>query len=369
MLRLPLDPPAPVEPSTLDNASRDLLLDALPELYALGDMTTFPQASLRVINRLLPVVFSTYNEIDTTSGMARCFYDPPEAEAAGEVFKPRLWKWQDQHPLLTRYKANLTDGVIKISDYLSTPEMHALEFYQEILAPQGVEDTLAFTLQREGNLKVFFAVNSAAPFTERDRAMAAAIQPHLVQAFENALVFTDAHALALISSHALSEVGEFGVLLTEPGGRILHANHRAGEHLSASFPGEGQEILPAALRRWLDRHEPDISQPLLPLEWHAGERSFGFRAARAANGYWFIATRENDTSKLASSLEQVYGLTRRQADTLLCLADGKSNADIAAVLGISERTVGKHLENLFDRLGVDNRKSAMRKAYDVLGLR
>jgi DNA-binding CsgD family transcriptional regulator len=51
-------------------------------------------------------------------------------------------------------------------------------------------------------------------------------------------------------------------------------------------------------------------------------------------------------------------LTGREAEVLLWIARGKSNKDISTVLGISPRTVNKHLEQIFEKLGVENRASA-----------
>lgn len=57
------------------------------------------------------------------------------------------------------------------------------------------------------------------------------------------------------------------------------------------------------------------------------------------------------------------GLTRRQTEVLRRLAAGLSNAQIARDLAVSERTVGKHLENVYARLGVTNRTAAVARAF------
>jgi DNA-binding CsgD family transcriptional regulator len=57
------------------------------------------------------------------------------------------------------------------------------------------------------------------------------------------------------------------------------------------------------------------------------------------------------------------GLTARAADVLSRVAHGQSNADVAATLGISERTVGKHLQNCYQQLGVANRSQAAALAW------
>lgn len=67
-----------------------------------------------------------------------------------------------------------------------------------------------------------------------------------------------------------------------------------------------------------------------------------------------------DTTGLAS-----FGLTRREREVIAWVAAGKRNAEIAAILGAKPRTVGKHLERIFEKLGVETRSAAVRIAMDV----
>ena len=60
------------------------------------------------------------------------------------------------------------------------------------------------------------------------------------------------------------------------------------------------------------------------------------------------------------------GLTPRAAESLLWLAQGKTNPDIASILGITESTVKKHVQEIFDKLGVETRGAATVRALEVL---
>jgi DNA-binding NarL/FixJ family response regulator len=60
------------------------------------------------------------------------------------------------------------------------------------------------------------------------------------------------------------------------------------------------------------------------------------------------------------------GLTPRAAEALLWLAQGKTNSDIATILGITESTVKKHVQEVFDKLGVETRGAAALRALEVL---
>jgi len=60
------------------------------------------------------------------------------------------------------------------------------------------------------------------------------------------------------------------------------------------------------------------------------------------------------------------GLTPRVAEVLLWIAQGKTNADIGTILGISESTVKKHVLEIFEKLGVETRSSATLRALEAL---
>jgi DNA-binding NarL/FixJ family response regulator len=68
----------------------------------------------------------------------------------------------------------------------------------------------------------------------------------------------------------------------------------------------------------------------------------------------------------AKPLENVLGLTPRVAETLLWLAQGKTNGEIATILGNSESTVKKHVLDIFAQLGVETRTAASLRALEVL---
>ncbi|MCB1121055.1 MAG: response regulator [Verrucomicrobiae bacterium] len=63
----------------------------------------------------------------------------------------------------------------------------------------------------------------------------------------------------------------------------------------------------------------------------------------------------------------VLGLTLREAEVLLWVSQGKSNADIATILGMTVHTVKKHLQNIFEKLGVETRNGATLRALEILG--
>ncbi|WP_026438983.1 helix-turn-helix domain-containing protein [Acidocella facilis] len=75
---------------------------------------------------------------------------------------------------------------------------------------------------------------------------------------------------------------------------------------------------------------------------------------------------EQDTDHDVDRLQARVRLTRRETEVLPWLACGKSNRDIAQSLNVSDRTVNKHLEQIYPKLGVETRTSAVAIAIRAL---
>jgi DNA-binding CsgD family transcriptional regulator len=60
------------------------------------------------------------------------------------------------------------------------------------------------------------------------------------------------------------------------------------------------------------------------------------------------------------------GLTAREQEVLFWVSEAKANSEIAVILGIARGTVKRHLENIYQKLGVENRHGAARRAIEKL---
>jgi DNA-binding CsgD family transcriptional regulator len=89
------------------------------------------------------------------------------------------------------------------------------------------------------------------------------------------------------------------------------------------------------------------------------------------NAIAFESARARDPGDLVTPLVEsltAVGVTRREAQVLRLVAVGRSNHHIAAELGISDRTVGKHLEHCFRKLGVCDRSTAATRVWELAGV-
>lgn len=101
----------------------------------------------------------------------------------------------------------------------------------------------------------------------------------------------------------------------------------------------------------------------LPASGGAGALFLSYIGPGGRGEYLFrLAVEEGD----GGTLGRHFALTTREAEVLMWLARGKSNRDIGEILDVSPRTVNKHLEVIFRKLGVENRASAAVLASRVL---
>jgi DNA-binding CsgD family transcriptional regulator len=134
--------------------------------------------------------------------------------------------------------------------------------------------------------------------------------------------------------------------------------------IAFTLPHEPERILGVALSRQ-DRDFSDEERDLLDQA-----RPFLIQAYRNAIRYTTVLSQSNHGQAAATvpRLDRLValGLTRRQAEILLQIATGASERDIAQRLSISQRTVEKHLERCYRRLGVNSRSVAASVAWATL---
>ena len=80
---------------------------------------------------------------------------------------------------------------------------------------------------------------------------------------------------------------------------------------------------------------------------------------------FLVAFREQLESSPSRLLADAHGLTGREQEVLDLVACGKSNQEVAELLVLSPHTVRKHLENIYEKLGVHSRTAAVAAASDL----
>jgi len=168
--------------------------------------------------------------------------------------------------------------------------------------------------------------------------------------------------LALSARAALDVAGRF-LLAVDRRGHVRWTTPQAVRLLGLT-PGRA---MPEAFLPWLTaclnavpgRAASGLAPPALrvPAASGAGDAELVFIGQVDAEEILLRVVASDPTSP-EDALRVRFGLTAREAEVLLWLGAGKANRDIAEILGLSPRTVNKHLEQVYAKLGVENRASA-----------
>ena len=320
---------------------------------------------LEAVRRLIPCLFCTYNQVSHRSGALVAAYHPTNWQPRMEAIMPQMAPHIGSHPVYRNVYENGDGSPHSVSDFASEEEWSVTPF-ATALETIGVRDSLIFCLHTSRQELIFIALNRGErSFSENDREIAAYLRPHLTAAFENAAAFTEAQALALLSARAIEQSSQ-GVALVDRHGNILHINAPASDLLRRFFPQESswKAVIPGPLKTWLGRQMIPDPLPAEPMQVEMAGARLSVRSATLAGDRFLILFHQSDPAGKARRL-QTLGLSVREAEVLLWVSEGKSNDEVGTILGISSRTVAKHLELIFRKIKVESRVAAALRAKEV----
>lgn len=179
--------------------------------------------------------------------------------------------------------------------------------------------------------------------------------------------------LANSARMALDVAGRF-LLAVNPAGELLWSTPQSGQRLEAALGRNQSEgiILPADVVTWLAQNQTQParapSKPLIIAGETTNQSIILSYVAQIRPNELLLRIVEAEGAGDELVLKSRLGLTAREADVLAWIARGKANRDIGEILGLSPRTVEKHLEVVFAKLGVDNRTAAATIAVRTLEL-
>ena len=165
-------------------------------------------------------------------------------------------------------------------------------------------------------------------------------------------------ALDAAGRHLLAVRGDGTVRWSTPqANRLVNA---------ATGSDEGLDAVAVHIARWMRETRNRTREGTFSID-PSGQATLqlSYLGAIGPDEYLFRLTAENKMSD-DEILRQHFGLTHRESEVLLWIAKGKSNRDIGEILGLSARTVTKHLEQIYVKLGVENRASAAGNGAQVV---
>lgn len=349
------------------------VLKFLQDLYALREKNAFTTHLVSSFPDLIPAEACTYNEMDGAHNQASYKLWPDDFTPIKDA-QEILGRFASQIPMHTHWERG--DGqALKISDFLSSPAYKKKEIYNEFYQPMRIPFTMGIALPVNRRCLVTIGHHRARKdFTERERTTLNVIQPHVLQAYANAQAVTHMQEELVKLHHAVERITQ-GLISVDARGLIQWSTVRARELLGHYF-GErkrGYSRLPDLLVRWIQcrktqlEHMDGRPDKITPMVIDRGSRQLNVRMVPEGDHCLLFL----DEASAEATVEQLarLGLSRRETEILAWLVYGKTNPEIAMILGVSVRTVHKHMEHIYCKLGVENRHAAISLAFETMRTR
>lgn len=282
------------------------------------------------------------------------------ADAIGAAERAAFDRHFNEHPLVRHHAYARGRDAHRISDSVPFARFREGALYAEYYRRVGIDHALAVPLHVDDRFLVSFVLNrSRRDFSDREREQLNALTPALGELYRH----TAALARALAAAQSLRDLldGEAaGVIRIGAHGDVRDFSPRAAALVQrwwqmtlrrgGALPATLAESTRAAFAR------PSLASTLPPLAIASSRGRLTVRAYPAPDGAGLYLLLEETAPVLA--LER-WPLSTRERDVLHWVAAGKTDREVAQILGISPRTVHKHLQRSYEKLGVETRTAAV----------
>lgn len=361
----------------------DGVLDFVRDLYDQRGLADFADRTMTSLLRIVSADRVVYGDFDVDRQTARFAMQPSVVKDGDATLNGALDgalagvdRTFGSHPLY-RYFLQSGDGhAQKISQVMTKSQF---QHYCE-------RDEFAVQLRAKYQMAVFFTAGPTVvtailftrtlrDFSERERALLNTLYPHLVQAFRNTASLNrfcrDVDELVEMLEGPTSSV-----IVLAGNGRVKRWSEQArnwiARYCRTPFPATGDR-LPDCFADWYRQQLALLAQKtLLPtprdplIVENQGRQLTVQLIPDHFRDEHLLLLNEKHASASWSALGEC-GLTPRESEVLAWVAKGKTNGEVGAILQLSGRTVQKHLEHIFQKLGVETRTTATVRVLKMLG--
>ncbi len=342
---------------------------------SLQDAQSFSEVAEMISSQMPPlvgaedlsfIVFDNDGMVDSIFG-----HGPIASRMRNKMEKTRLHA--PGHPVMSRHDLwHPGELGFAVSDFMDPEEYRECEFNREVKGELASEDALfgrAVTSHDRQTLMTACRLQGTFSSTERE--------------IFDVLLYTVRAVLEKIAGGNLEhQVMQYllttrtnapnGFFLLKTNHEVLPLNNDAVQ-ITESWWGVDEAVreldMDTVLRIGNELHqawEDPITARFKKVELDLGGGMMSIYAIQKINGeVIFILPIAGGPESMAGSELVAEVLTRRQREIMDWIAEGKTSAEVAIILDISPRTVEKHLEAVFQRLGVENRIAAVRRFLDL----
>lgn len=357
-------------------------LDFVRDLYDYRELDGFVERAMESLRRLMKADRVVVGNFDVERQTA-CFAMLPAVvkDVDGTVDGRMngalcdLERAFGSHPLY-RYFLQTGDGLAqRISQVMTTSQFRRHVEHDDFTRQLGAKYQMGlFFTAGPSVVTAVLLARSRRDFTERERALLNRLHTHLVQAFRNGATLTRL-ARDVDDLVEMLEGPTSSVIVLSGNGRIRRWTQQAqawiGKYCRTPFPA-GPDRLPECFAQWYRRQLALLAQETLPprprepltVDKHGRQLTVQLIPDHFRDEHLLLLNEKRGDASWSVLAE--HGLTPRESEVLAWVAKGKTNAEVGAILKMSARTVQKHLEHIYQKLGVETRTTATVRVLRML---
>jgi DNA-binding CsgD family transcriptional regulator len=357
----------------------------LPQLYIAKSMRDFPAHALSTLAQIMDLEGASDGWVDWEEEIQTdpVGSSPVELTDLDRVFGEAI----REYPILESYFHSYQGGGQKIAQLIDESDRYRLEQVYWRLMPSitlnrpmslvfSDSDRLGTThaiYLLDGDMIALTISHSELALSERDRYLLEFIYPHIWQAYQNAVTFTTRERKLAQRDRALDLAS---IILLSEQGEVEAMGERACQILRKYFLTSTMDVIPEILADWLQggglshRGTAAFTPPDEPLEMEIKGRRLQVTAIPnpAGSGYILSLLEEHTRSFSIDQIQHILGLSKREAEVLFWIAQDRDNQEISELIDCSLSTVKKHIEKIYQKLGVKSRTAAAIHAFKQVGM-
>ncbi len=334
----------------------EAVVGAADSLADLGSLEQLRQRAVGIVGELVEATMVAWNEVDLDGRVVDAVMAPQPEQLTSrprEAMQAAFIRHLAEHPVIAHYQRKRDGRPYAISDFLSAAAFHQTGIYRHFYRYLGAEDQLSFVLP-DPFLIIGIALNRPRRgFTARDRQVCNLLRPQLVQAYRHVETATRMQRMASTFQLAAAERG-LGFIQLDEHGQPSETSSSARSILHRFFDLQSTPALPQEISQWLASDRGRTRPAELVLYRRDGHRLVVRRAPAPSGDLLLLSEQPNQPLNTLN-----LGLTAREAEVLELVREGLATKRIASAIGISPRTVDKHVQHALDKLGVRTRVQAI----------
>jgi len=344
------------------------VLAAIQQVHSHTDFSTLPHLMVELQSQLIPADISSYTLMDKRTNQADVV---GVEENLVEKLLPALMAHYHEHPIVQHSLKTKDLNAVKVTDFLKQKQFERTGYYNEFFKHLELRYQLIYYMFNHSGAELSMQLSSGVKdFSERDRAIANLLRPHFAQAYNNAKAFAELRQWEMRTQDALQS-NSVGLMFLTGELKVERMTGNCERWLNDYFARRQNTSvqLPDKLQRWVEQQrdfqnaDAALGNTRPPLVVEGLGASLVVRFVQDAGRNVTLLLSEQRKS-MTPRFQPIPLLSARENEVLKWMVEGKRNGEIGSILNISERTVEKHVAEIFACLQVENRATAIVRAME-----